>query len=153
MMSQETSEMLQEWNQTAYQYSKIQNTGARELVRALFNKMVELAKRLHERDIPLGLPPNEARYIQESLKSIMSNPTSQMSRAVILEIPAILNRYLSPEDEQKCTLRGFNEFVVNGDGSLSLPEKTEEPQPKLPDHPATRNADLEKWRGEKKNGN
>ena len=155
-MNGEIANLIQQWQSTGNQYAEAFKNGLKELALRLHLRMLAYARRLHELGFPLGLglPPTEQRYIQESLKIITANPLSSTSRALITEIPAVISRNLNLTPTPKNqTLRGFETYDVAEDGSLSLPEKTEEPHPKLPEYAPIRNHDLEKWRGEKKNGN
>ena len=140
-MNKEMANLIHEWQETGNSYRQALKRGLLTVARELFEKMREYARKLHELRFPLGLPPTEARYVAESLKAIKSNPTSQMSRAVILEIPEILNRFLAPQisraiagsDKPKYTMVNFELFELNADGSLSFPPK--KPQPETPQIP------------------
>jgi len=150
-MNKETASLIQQWQTIGNRYAEAYKNGLMQLARSLHFKMLEYARRLHELGVPLGLPPSEARYVQESLKSIMSNPMSAMSRAVIYEIPEILSRNLARE-QKRFTMQNFEIIQINEDGTTQfLDPPPEEPKSDIPNPLPRRNCDIEReQRGEKK---
>jgi hypothetical protein len=144
-------DLLKNFETLRIAYVKAWKTGTNAICKELSEKMGKIAEELRSLGIAIGMTPENLQYLQSSLTTCMRSATTPATVACLLrDVEGVFEVYEQHDEDKKITFRGFDKYIVEPDGTLSLPERQEEEKVELPDHPQTRNIDLEKRRSEKK---
>jgi hypothetical protein len=136
-------DLLTNFAKLRYRYVSAWKQKKYDLCKQLKKQLAEISQELRELGVAVGVMPENLEYLKISLSTCAATDPNTVT-CLLRDIEGVFEVYEKPV-EKPYTLRNFEIFNVEADGSLSIPEPTEpDPPPEIPDHPATRNCDLKR---------
>jgi hypothetical protein len=139
--------LIKKFERLKTEYLKAFKSKLLDVCRKIGDELFEIVKELRAQGMSysdLGLS-NDGEFIVRSFEMVAKNPTSEYADRILADAKWLKCENCSGKCESTPIMRtmiGFEEYVLNPDGSLSFPPKEEpEPQPNFPQQLITRNVE------------
>lgn len=152
-MSSEKTCLLRTFEQLKQEYITAWKSKLYDKCKNLKCRLADVAVQARALGISLGcnptrnLQPIDLEYSINALEFVTRNLGAEDADIILRDIHRLngcegCGRCI--ESEKRFTLRGFDTYEVDEQSNLSIPEREDSQQPKIPVHPVTRSCDHQK---------